>query len=361
MTDSDSGAALAEPADDLRASIEAAIDQVSGDAPEAPAEEAAGSARDDRGRFAKGESAPEEDAEAPKGEAADEETKDQPAEAEKEEPAPPAIDPPASWSAAEKAHWAKLPREAQDAILRRESDVARGFQQKADEARAYEPLRQAISPHLTRITSRGQNPAELVKQLLDVHAGLESTPYEVFPVIARMYGIDLNRIAPGEGAQAAMRDDGSNPMVSHLTQTVQQMQERLRQTEQFLTQQQQAEIAAHQARATQEFNAFTEKASTEYPHFETVRHEMGKLIEAGISTTLQDAYERAVWARPEIRQRIQEDQRKAEEAKRLEDQRKSVAAAKARAGSVKSNPTAAPKVSGDVDDLRAVIERAWDG
>jgi hypothetical protein len=359
MTLSDSGAADAAPADDLRASLEAAFDSTPEEQPgigHNGGPEIEGEARDpETGRFtAKTEDAPAE------GEASNE-TTDQPAEVKPEEAAAPPIPAPASWSAAEKASWDKLPREAQEAIQRRESDVTKGFQERAEQVKAFEPLRQVLAPHADRLTKTGRSPVEVIGQLLDVHAGLESSPYEVFPIIARMYGIDLSRIVPGAGAANGQVDGADNPVVAHLMQQVQQLQSRLQSTEQFQTQQQRAASEALQQRASDEYAAFTTKAASDYPHFEAVRADMAKLIQSGVADTLTDAYDKAVWARPDIRERILTDQRKADEAKRLEDQRKTVAAAKARGTSVRTNPTTVAPVAAEAGSLRAELERAFDG
>lgn len=358
MTLSDSGAAEAAPADDLRESLAAAFDEAS-EAPETQdgATEQKADGRDDRGRFAAKDTAEDAPAEA----APAEEKTDQPAEAKPEEAATPPIPAPVSWSAAEKASWDKLPREAQEAIQRRESDVARGFQQKADEVKAFEPLRQVLAPHADRLTKTGRSPVEVIGQLLDVHAGLEVSPYEVFPVIARMYGVDLTRLVPGAGAANGQMDENGNPVIAHLQQTVQQLQDRLRNTEQFQTQQQRAASEAQQQRAADEYGTFVSKAATDYPHLEAVRQDMARLIQAGVSDNLADAYEKATWARPDIRERILTDQRKAEEVKRAEEQRKAVAAAKARGTSVRTNPSTAPQASAEAGSLRAELERAFEG
>lgn len=47
----------------------------------------------------------------------------------------PAIDPPHSWKAEDKAKWGDLPRDAQEIIARRETEVARLITAKSDEAR----------------------------------------------------------------------------------------------------------------------------------------------------------------------------------------------------------------------------------
>lgn len=54
---------------------------------------------------------------------------------EEAEPDQPAIDPPHSWTAEDKAKWGDLPREAQEIIARRETEVARAITAKSEEAK----------------------------------------------------------------------------------------------------------------------------------------------------------------------------------------------------------------------------------
>lgn len=54
---------------------------------------------------------------------------------EEGEPEAPAIDPPHSWKAEDKAKWDDLPREAQEIIARRETEVARAITAKSEEAK----------------------------------------------------------------------------------------------------------------------------------------------------------------------------------------------------------------------------------
>lgn len=54
---------------------------------------------------------------------------------EEGEPDQPAIDPPHSWTAEDKAKWGGLPREAQEIIARRETEVARAITAKSEEAK----------------------------------------------------------------------------------------------------------------------------------------------------------------------------------------------------------------------------------
>jgi nitric oxide reductase activation protein len=73
---------------------------------------------------------------------------------------------------------------------------------------------------------------------------------------------------------------------------------------------------------------------------------------------MKDAYDMAVWARPDLRERILADQRKAEDAKREADARKAAEDARKRAVSVKSNPSMSPNAT-PAGSLRDELERNW--
>ena len=347
MTLSDSGAAEAAPADDLRATLAAAFEDAPADAaPEAaePTETPAddGHARDEQGRFkAKEQADAATTAEAPQ-------TPDQPANAAPSEPAAPAIAAPASWSAAEKAHWGALPREAQDAILRRESDVTKGFQQRAEEAKAWEPLRAALAPHADRLQRLGRHPASVIAELLDAHAQFEANPQAVLQRLAQQAGLSS---APVPAAQGAGTDQWVDP---HVQQALQEAAAARQEVASWKQMQEQRERVAAADAAAREVDDFA-KATDRYPHFEAVREEMGRLFGAGLVQSLDEAYERASWTNADVRQRILEDQRKAER----ERETKTAEEARRKAVSVRDNPSGAALTSPASVSLRDEIERLY--
>jgi hypothetical protein len=80
---------------------------------------------------------------------------------------------------------------------------------------------------------------------------------------------------------------------------------------------------------------------------------MADLLETGKATSLQDAYEKAVWMNPDIRQSLIEQQR-------LDAQKKAMAEAqslraKTAAVSVKSSSPSAGGVQTNGSDLRSLI------
>ena len=80
---------------------------------------------------------------------------------------------------------------------------------------------------------------------------------------------------------------------------------------------QQAYIRQQQTQtANQAFEDFTnakdDAGNLKHPHWEEVRSDMANLIQKGICTTLEDAYERAIWSNKDVREKMIAAQAKAE-------------------------------------------------
>jgi hypothetical protein len=318
MTLSDSGATDA-PADDVRADIEAAFSSMAGDDTPAATNEPE-ERRDDAGRYAADEKPAE-------GQAPDAEgTKDEALQPEGDS-SQAKVAPPEGWPSDANLAWDRLPKAAQDA-LRADLDAGRITVGKpAMGNTAPDPVREVVKAYETEISRRGMAPEQAVKVLFEAQRALDENPIEALRQLARSYGVDPANLAPANGAQAPLQSADS---------VLGQLQQEVATLRGYLTQQQMAD----QHRIISDF-AQTKAAdgAAAYPHFEQVRVTMGNLLDVGEAKSLKDAYDMAVWARPDLRERILADQRKAEDAKREADARKAAEDARKRAVSVKSNPS----------------------
>ena len=177
-------------------------------------------------------------------------------------------------------------------------------------------------------------PEQAVKFLFEAQRALDENPVEALRQLARSYGVDPATLAPSNGAQASLQS--ADPALGQLQQEVATLRG-------YLTQQQRAQhdaLMAEQHRIIDDF-AKTKAADgvAAYPYFEQVRVTMANLMQAGEAKSLKDAYDMAVWARPDLRERILADQRKADDAKREAEARKAAEDARKRAVSVRSNPS----------------------
>jgi len=281
-----------------------------------------------------------------------------PTETEPAEETPPegdsegeAILPPPAWSAASKAEFAKLPRPIQNEIVRRENDVNTAFTQRAQQFNAVQPLVQAVAPYADKFALRGQHPAVAVQQLLAVQDLLERDPMQGVAHVARAYNVDLRNFAAAYSQVQKPQD----PQVQALANEVAQMKNERAQQQRYVEQQEMSRI-------TGEVEAFSADKGT-HPYFDAVRPAMAQLMAQGICNDLQAAYDHACWAIPEVRERILNDQKRAEATARQKAERDAAERARRAGVSVRSTPGAIVNGSQrgpDPSKLRELIEWNWD-
>lgn len=300
-------------------------------APDEPADAAPGPGRDAKGKFkARAETAP--DLALP--------------EATEAEPAVELPPPPNSWRKEVAAHWGALPPEVRSEIERREADFHKGIEQYKEAAAFGQAARQIIAPYEGTIRSLGMTPDRAVGELLAadhrLRYGQPGEKLAYFAQLAQHYGIDLNQVA--QQPQAAPTDPG----VAALQQQVQALGAYL-QHQQLLGQQQE------RASLDSEIQRFA--ADPAHGHFETVRNDMAALIQAGLAATLEEAYERAIYANPATRAAVLEQQAKAQ---REESTKRAQAAKAAASVNVRSRASVPAEMTGNgtmEDTIRQTFRR----
>lgn len=237
----------------------------------------------------------------------------------------PAILPPISWKTETKAKWDKLPREIQEEVTRRETEMEKKFSSIDEERQFGRKLRETIAPYTPIINSSGSTPEKAVGELLTyahiLQTGTPQAKAQLLWQLAQRWGADM-RITP----QAA----------SHPQFQLQELQQKLAKTQEELAglpqrlQQQQEE-----AKLKAVIDAFA--ADPKNPHYERVKAVMASLLSSGGAKDMQDAYDKACYADPDIRSSLLTEQKKAEEEKRIADKKAKAEAAR-NASSMKSSP-----------------------
>lgn len=261
-----------------------------------------------------------------------------------------AIKAPDAWSPAAKAKFAELPPDIQAEIARRESEVHKGFTSQDEHRRLGKTFEQAITPYLPMIRAEGSDPIQAVQEMLQTAYTLRTaTPaqkQEMFINLAQQFGVDMNSVFQ----RLAYGQPQANPQVSALEQQVQQLQQRLTQGDQRAQADEQAQIG-------QQIESFASDQKNVF--YADVRADMAALLRLGRAQTLQEAYDMACWARPDIRPHLlqQQDQQRATELKAKTDK------ARAAGASIAGSPTGsagavAPHERSLRDELRANFRAA---
>lgn len=261
----------------------------------------------------------------------------------------PEIKAPSSWKPEAKAAYIKAERgetlTAQEIKIltaeanRRESDFLVGigeFKSHAQKAKAFE---QAIAPYQQTLNQLGVDAPTAISKLLQAdHTLRYSDPVQkaqYFQNLAREYGIDLGHVQ-------------NIPPQDQQTQYLMQQLNELRQTQQMW---QNSIQEQERSKANHELESF---ASSDKTHFEAVRNDMADLLESGKAQSLEQAYEMAIWMRPDVRQTLIEQQRI--EAQRKFEEQQRAARAKTASVSVKGSSPSSGGSQPVKGDLRSILE-----
>lgn len=250
---------------------------------------------------------------------------------------------PSSWTAKGKEEFAALPRSIQEEVHRRESNYHEGLQRLKPQAHFGQVMQRVLEPFqqtLTQLQQQGIDAPSALQKLLHADHRLRYSRAEekaaFLAEIAHDYGIDMGQVA---------NQPAPNPEVMAMRRQMEQIQS---QRQQELHAQQQND----QTRVMSEIEKFAADPKNE--HFTAVRDQMANLLQSGQAQTLDEAYDKAIWTQPEIRQSLLERQTK-------EAQQKALSAAqrnrtKSAAVSVKGNRVAKAGRPAGKDDLRGLLE-----
>ena len=210
----------------------------------------------------------------------------------------PGVEAPAHWSNEFKDSFNALPPEAREVFLQRykdmEGDYTRKTQEVADIRRRASALDEVMQPFRDEFARAGLDDVGAVRQLLGAHKFLRESPQQAIAWLAQNYGVSTDALGATEQAD----DDFADPQVKQLRDQVSQLQGYLQNQAQ---QQQQAAVADTQLQIDNFAKATREDGSLAHPHFDAVRTTMGGLIQSGVAQDMDAAYEMAVYANPELR------------------------------------------------------------
>jgi hypothetical protein len=269
-----------------------------------------GPARDESGRFA---SKDKDEGEKPL--ANQEEPVQTPAqpEVQPQEPGEPAIQPPHSLKAAVKANWSTLAPDVQQELVRLDKtvqDAKTEWSGKGERLNRFESL---FSPEdRDRLTLAGTDEFRFIQGLKKADEMLQGpNKRDAWLQIGAMYGISPPEgPAPAQTAAEAAQYDPGRPQLdpAQIEALLQPYVQRLAGVEQTITQQataeEQAAKRAAEDRVTQFQNETNADGSLKHLYFENVKALMKTLLESEAATDLEDAYEMAIHAHPEVRKLI---------------------------------------------------------
>jgi len=235
------------------------------------------------------------------------------AKADEVEAKPDAVERPASWKKDMQPTWDAMTKEAKEYVIQREEQMKQGLVKDRDDAVLGRTMRDTLAPYSDLLKAQGIPEKQMVNNLLNAHYKLSTASMaerkEAFAKLAQSYGIKFD----GTGQSQEI-----DPIVNNLTNELNSIKS-------YLTTREQAAQQAAKTKVVNEVDAF----ASENPYFDEVENEVAIFLEGDKNMTLQQAYEKAIWANPLTRQkemdRIQQEQSKkakAEADKKAEEDRK---------------------------------------
>jgi hypothetical protein len=235
------------------------------------------------------------------------------------EPAKPAIDAPQSLPDDVKKVWSTLPPEVQQVWAKRESEATQKITTDGQRIKALSSFEEALAPFQARLQQVQAPPAEYVRRLAAADQMLASNPLQGIQEVARLYGIDLRQAVTGQ-------PDPSSALHS-----------KIHELETRLSEREQADQQARLNAANQQIEQFKK----DRPYFDEATDMMDKLIRSGAAKGLEDAYDMAINAHPEIRAK-RDTEAKAEAEKKAAEEAKAKAARDAKISPLARRPGSTP-------------------
>lgn len=253
---------------------------------------------------------------------------------------------PSTWSKAAAEKWAGIDPTIQAEIAKREEDMFRGLEQYKGRAELGDRYEGVIAEFKPILEAEGIDSVEMFGNFAANHYLLSrGTPEQKLEVAANLlnhYGIhpDLIKERLGTRPEANPEVDALRAEIAELKKGVTTITTR--------------ETEAQQAQFRQAVDAFS--ADPAHPYFNEVATDIATLLKTGVATTLEEAYDKAVYANPVTRQK-EIDRLTAEGVSAATEQEKTRNDKKARLTA--SNVTTIPKSAngtvpvGSMDDTLA--------
>lgn len=237
-----------------------------------------------------------------------------------------AMVPPTTWSAGAKAMFAQLPDVVRKEIRKREADYSVGVKKYAEKANKYDDFMREAQPYEAMLRAEGSDALGALKSFLHQAYVLRTAPpkqkAELILQVAQQFGADLSPYFGQQGQQQAA--DGQQDL-SSVQQMVQQLVaphlQKIQQWEMQQTTAQQNHAQQMEREIQSQIEAFqsatNDDGTPKHLYFENVRTAMSALMGNGEAKTLDQAYEMACWANPEVRAALIAERHRTDEATRL--------------------------------------------
>ena len=254
--------------------------------------------------------------------------------------------PPTSWKRDYHEVWQTADDKLKEYAWQREEEMRKGVEPLLSKAQFADRMQKVIGPYEQTIRGLGIEPDAAVEALMRADYTLRNAPADqkraYLGQLAAQYGINLGEVDPySQGGPI-------DPAVYQLQNELNNIRGEV------VGWKQQQEQAQNQALVA-EIDAFAKTAD----HFEEVRPTMISLLQSGVVSTLEEAYEKAIRLDDTVYAEIQKGRQAQDDVARREAANKAAKAAKAAAVSVRSS-TPGGQPTAKAQDRRSLLFEQFD-
>ena len=254
--------------------------------------------------------------------------------------------PPASWKKDYHETWNLADDKLKQYAWQRESEMKAGVEPLISKAQFADQMQEVLNPYMNTIQGLGIDAPKAVKALMEAdHALRYSTPQEkrqYFARLAQSYGVNLNEMGNDLPQQAV------DPTIYALQNELNNVRGEVQGWKQQQEQQQNQALLG-------EINNFSQKAE----HFEEARPAMIQLLQSGMATDLDDAYDKAIRLNPELFDVVQSGRQAEADATKRAAANTAAKRARAAAVSVKGS-TPGTVTNTKAQDRRSLLAEQFD-
>lgn len=282
---------------------------------------------------------------------------------------------PANWSAQDRQTFAALPKEGQEFLLRRHSEMEGDYQRRVQATATAAQFTSALAPIFQDPVIAGSlqqanaSPYDAIQQWASFHRRAMDPNIEVRQQLWQELGqrMGLNPAAGGMSQPGALSEqDLKDPVIRHFADItgralndVQTLRGELHQMRQQDAERQSAEVMRVSQWQVDQFAAEKDaQGNLLHPHFDAVLPQVIELFRANPQRDLKEAYEMAIWMVPTIRSGLLTAQQTAQQQQASAQRARQAARSNARGI---TSPVAKP-APGDqqAKGVRAALEAAAD-
>jgi hypothetical protein len=285
--------------------------------------------------------------------------------------------PPQHWSEQDRQTFAKLDPAGQEFLLRRHTEMERDYQTKAQASATAVQFTQSLAPIFQdpvvagSLQQAGVSPYDAIGQWAGFHRrAMDQNPavrMALWQELGQRMGLDPAAASqmsqPGQArlSEDDLKDPAIRYFADHIGKTFQDVQTLRGELHQM--RQQEAERAnAEVLKVTRwSIDSFADEKDAQgqpkHPHFDAVLPHMIELYRANPERDLQQAYDMAIWAVPEIRATLIAAERQGVQQQQGNERAKQAVRSNVRGI---TSPVSKPAADGKATGLRATLEAAAD-